>query len=423
MAIAWQPLSLAPVREFRPEAYGAKRDGTTDDSAAIRAARDAAIAAAPQNGYVAKVKLSSGTYLANDIRIGNGQSKSIIEAPIVVPESDHPIFLYYEGVGKATAKHWADPLAAFDQGTVIKTTLTGQTSDGTYGPPSVFGSPFTAVGANGLAPNFTNVHICMDGITVLKPQNPSLVSFDLRGFAKASIGDLASHVNAAASALVGNPGSNGLGVGLMMPGAGNNAVCDIGSFTSEGDNCAVVLSEHVIAKRILALYNATAVFIDVSRMSVTSNHKSVISYLCAEGVNTVIDVEQVSNNFFALTANCDTELANSGTHYNDPGNFLRGDLTHHDYNALAPRVTGCGNVRIIDDTITRGAFTPTLPATTAASTPIYRDMALTVSGGTVTAITVDGVAQGVTSGTVFVPTGKTFAITYSVAPTLRAVKY
>lgn len=417
---AWSPGAGGggPVPVFRPESYGAKRDGATDDSAAIRAARDAAVVAAPANGYVAIVQFSGGTYLANDIRVA-GQSFSIIDAPIVIPESGHPIFLFYLGAGKATAKHWADPLAAFDQGTVIRTTLTGQTSDATFGPPSVFGSPFTTVGSNGLAPYFTNVHVFMDGITVLKPQNPSLVSYDLRGLAKATIGDLNSHVNATAAALAGNPGNNGLGIGLMMPAAGNNAVCDIGSFTSEGDNVAIVISEHVVAKRILALYNATAVFIDVAK-GTTTNHMSVIDYLCAEGVGTVIDVEQVNGTFFSLRANCDLEIVNTGTHYNDPGNWLRGELIHHDYSATTPRVNGCANVRIIDDVIPRGAFTPTLPASTVASTPIFRDMALTVSGGTVTAISVDGVAQGITSGMVLVPSGKQFAVTYSVAPTLRA---
>jgi hypothetical protein len=41
-----------------------------------------------------------------------------------------------------------------------------------------------------------------------------------------------------------------------------------------------------------------------------------------------------------------------------------------------------------------------------------------ITGGTVTAIAVDGVATGLTSGGVVVPAGKKLEITYSVAPTL-----
>ena len=41
-----------------------------------------------------------------------------------------------------------------------------------------------------------------------------------------------------------------------------------------------------------------------------------------------------------------------------------------------------------------------------------------VSGGTVTAIAVDGTTTGLTSGTIYVPAGQDLAITYSVAPTV-----
>ena len=64
-----------------------------------------------------------------------------------------------------------------------------------------------------------------------------------------------------------------------------------------------------------------------------------------------------------------------------------------------------------------GALTaPALPATGVAGTPIARDAAVTISGGTVTAIAIDGQTLGVTSGTVYVPAGKTIAVTYSAAP-------
>jgi hypothetical protein len=412
------------VTPYRPEDYGALRNGTTDDTAAINSCIAAAVAGCQADGtYYCEVQFSAGTYLLSSATtvggatLGNAQSP----VPIIVPESSPKVTLVLKGAGKASAMHWAQT-TPLTMGTVLKSTLTGLSADGTYGAPSVIGSANAQVGNNGLAPWFSNLHVVIDGITVLKPQNPTLVSFDLRGCAQMTIEDAASMVNVAASSLVGNPGSNGLGIGLMCPAAGNNAICDIKSFTSEGDNAGVVISEHVAARRILCLYNDVAVFVDTSR-NVATNHASTIQYLCAEGVNTVLSNDQVGGIAFGINiVVCDTEIVNSGTHIADANGSFRGDVNWHDYAGTTPRVSGAANLRIIDQVIARGAFTPSLPATTVASTPIFRDMALTVSGGTVTAIAVDGVAQGVTSGTVWVPSGKTFAITYSVAPTLRAVK-
>ncbi|MGE7437955.1 hypothetical protein [Kitasatospora sp. NPDC001175] len=41
---------------------------------------------------------------------------------------------------------------------------------------------------------------------------------------------------------------------------------------------------------------------------------------------------------------------------------------------------------------------------------------MTITGGTVTGIAVDGQTTGVTSGTVLVPSGRTVTLTYSAAP-------
>ena len=61
----------------------------------------------------------------------------------------------------------------------------------------------------------------------------------------------------------------------------------------------------------------------------------------------------------------------------------------------------------------------TLAATTVASVnpnPVARS--ITISGGTVSAISISGGASVGTSGTFTVPVGGTIAVTYSVAPTL-----
>jgi hypothetical protein len=61
--------------------------------------------------------------------------------------------------------------------------------------------------------------------------------------------------------------------------------------------------------------------------------------------------------------------------------------------------------------------TPAVPASTVAQyNNNNQTVAVTVTGGTVSAIAVNGVTTGLTSGTVFVPANGTITLTYTVAP-------
>jgi len=60
----------------------------------------------------------------------------------------------------------------------------------------------------------------------------------------------------------------------------------------------------------------------------------------------------------------------------------------------------------------------TLAATTVASlNPNPVPVSVTITGGTVTVIAVNGVTTGLTTGTFTVPAGGSITVTYSVAPT------
>ena len=67
------------------------------------------------------------------------------------------------------------------------------------------------------------------------------------------------------------------------------------------------------------------------------------------------------------------------------------------------------------------SFTTSSPGVPASNTPQTNtntwSVAVTVTGGTLTAVLVNGTQVGTTAGVYFVPTGGTIAITYSVAPT------
>lgn len=65
-----------------------------------------------------------------------------------------------------------------------------------------------------------------------------------------------------------------------------------------------------------------------------------------------------------------------------------------------------------------GVKAPAVPATTVAYTNAYgTDAAVHITGGTVTVIAIGGSATGLTSGSVWVPSGQTITLTYTVVPT------
>jgi hypothetical protein len=79
------------------------------------------------------------------------------------------------------------------------------------------------------------------------------------------------------------------------------------------------------------------------------------------------------------------------------------------------------NVVGYNDTLATASLTPSgSPYSPAAS---HRDSMVNVAGGTVSAITVGGVATGLTAGSFWVPAGKQISITYTVAPTVQQVSY
>ena len=122
-----------------------------------------------------------------------------------------------------------------------------------------------------------------------------------------------------------------------------------------------------------------------------------------------------------LLASWHTEVNPTAWDIYDPGNSFYGEV--HWVEALVSRtlqVSGASHLRIVNDWYSPGNVTaPTLPATTVAKkNDFYRDAAVSIRGGTVTVISVDGVqVASATNTTVIVPSGKNITLTYSVAPT------
>jgi hypothetical protein len=223
----------------------------------------------------------------------------------------------------------------------------------------------------------------------------------------------------------GSGPTNANGQGLRVPYQGLNDRCDIDSLTIEGYYYGMDLDEHVAARRLAIIYTNTAIYINPTGGAVAT-HGAWIGYASLEICQYCVYVPNSGGGslFGLMIDNLDNE-GSVTAHIYDPSNYLTGTVNILPSQSAAlpqtPVVTGAGNWEILSMSQARGNVTaPSVPATTVAlQNPFWRHAWVVVSGGTVTAIAVDGVATGLTSGSFRVPSGKTITLTYSAAPTWK----
>lgn len=401
----------------RPESYGAVRNGSTNDTAAIQAALDAAVAACIADGsYYCQVQFSAGIYQLTSATTKGGATRgnAQITLPNREPDAGPKVTIVLKGMTDAGAiSHWLQVVPQ-QSGTVLRSSLTGQTPDGTWKSPSVIGGPTVALVGGG---EFSNIRVVTDGITISAPVNPSVIGGDFRRCAQWDFPNTSAIVNGTVAAMAVPTDSNG--IGFYAPSLNNNDSVTGHKLTVAGFYYGLGISDHFACDSLTTLYYNTGIFLNTAGASVYV-HGVNISYWSAEAGATIIEKTNDAGNHIPITiSRLDTETQSS-TAFKDAGNNLHGHISYAANDGADPTVSGCANVRIENVNRTRGTLTaPSVPATTVASTPIFKDAMVTVTGGTVTVIAVDGVATGLTAGTVFVPCGKTITLTYSVAPTWK----
>jgi len=404
---------------------GARTVYGTDDTAAIKAALATAVTNCQTAGtFRADVWFQSKLYFCNGpLTKGDAASlgNAIIPLPLVI-STVHKVTLVLHGLSSAAYSHWNQTVPQHD-GTTILTTLTGQTTDGTWGDPSIIGGPGPNYnGGVGSNDKFSNILVIIDGITVSAPQNPSFVGFDFRQCASAMVREAKAiafiPVVATAPNLTTTP-TNSLSLGLAMPKNSNNDISLVESFTCEGFYYGISINEHFNADRLGFLYVNTGVFIGVPGAAI---HGASIRYIGLEYYKTGIEVVgSASSSFPIFVGLFDNEqlIAGGSGHLKDNNSSLYGEIGWASYDLTDPTIVGGLNVNFKNYRRPTGPMTaPTVPATTVAFTNTYRrTAAVVVAGGTMTANTkIDATDQLVQAGTFIVPGGHTITLTYSAAP-------
>lgn len=425
----WSNLTGKPG-QYNVMLYGAKGDDSTDDTAAIQAAISAAVTAETSSGRnYAEIVFPPNRYVLSSAttKTATNKGNSQIYLPLIATTAQK-FTLVLRGVRQPGAlPHWQQTNVQ-KSGSVLRTTLTGQTVDGTWGPPSVVGGPTPAQGYGFSASLFNNMLVVVDGISIVTPTNPTVMGFDFSGMAQAHV--ISANVNASTVPGTATPTActSSWAYGIYMPQMLNNDKSDIDDFSVEGMYSGLTVSEHTTITRCRAIYCVVGITL-VGNMS----DSIWIGYASVESCQ--YDLQEAAvNGGTGTTVNIgllDVEETGSGNFshvytVDDGSNNLRGEIRVHILNKLGtqggdPTLNSATKVKVINLGTAPGASTAiALPSTGVASTPIYRDAFVALSGGTVTAVSVDGVT-GYSAAGFLVPSGKTFTPTYTGTPTVKAV--
>jgi hypothetical protein len=432
------PAVVGLAYQFTPESYGAAGDNITDDTAAIRSAVGAAVMfAQAHDGYAEVVFDSSKTYLVSGATTQSATYKGNAQIPIpLVATTTRKVVLVLRGSRDASALYHWQQLATQNAGAVIRSTLAG-TNDGTWGEASVIGGPTPAQGYGSGGPGnvFNNVLIVVDGLSIIVPEDPHVCGFDFRGMAEDNATSVSVLV-ATGATLITNATypTQTWQFGYASASTNNNANSNIWLYSCEGCYIGLLASEHLVAVSIRCIYCADGIY-----FTPTTFHGAWIGYACVEACTVALNCQPSATFTKFHIAVLDVEDGPSqwapAVHIYDPNNRMYGYVGMFCNNTSGfPTVNGAANLKVVNLQCPTGAiatigFTP--PVVPASGTPfvlgtgttMWRDAAVTVAGGTVTVIAVDGVATGLTSGTVIVPVNKSITLTYSVAPTWKWVLF
>jgi len=402
----------------------------TDDTSAVQQAVNAAVSYARLSEQAAaEVLFSAGIYVIAGAPGGTYQSAQI-QIPYVNPYTGPKVDLKLTGPQQAGGPvHWSQPNPPAAGATLASVYYNDSSSGGGPPPNVVIGGPVQGGGLffggnNGL---FSNMRVIADGINVLVAYRPCVAGLDLYGCAQADIRSFAYYCMAATGTAAGgwppyesdggNPSAWGT-FGYRSPATGNNDQNDLDRGTFIGPYHGIIISDHFSGGSVKSIFCNDGVLVS----AVSQAHHCQIASLSFETGQDAVRVDSSGQTCALFIGSLHVESL-FGFFINDSGNLLFGEIRAEDQGTtgvIANGKNGAANVCLVWDFQPLGAVASP-PAVPASGTPyvnqFWRDATVIVTGGTVSAISVDGRATGLTSGPVPVRNGGTITLTYSVAPT------
>ena len=412
-AATWQaPQYVTQAWQFDVSDYGAVGDGSTNDTAAIQSAIDAASAYAQANSGYAEVLFPPAVYLLSSAgrtdRSGNAQ----LALPIIGATANKVTLALIGVADAASMPHW-NATSAQKNGVVLKSTWNDIDRSATSNEGSVIGGPTLPNGYVSGA-NFSNCNIVIKGIQVQVPftsRGSDTCGIDLRGMANAHLENVAFFPAATPNQLNGTYTTPGWTFGIAMPVPGNNDLSVMKNCSVEGATYGFYLGEHLSADRLAAIYCYTGMLGGGFFSSVGQFHYNWIGgasiEACVNGVHIVAGGKIVIN-ALSVEGSMNHVVDSTGTAVGSIG--LGGIIsTINVSNPTDIKVTYL-------DSGPGAAAAPTMPASTVAHrNTFWRDAAVQVNNGTgtVSGVSVDGAAILSGPGMVVVPSGKNVTLTYS----------
>lgn len=400
----------------------------TDSTGGVQAAIDAAEEYAETHNWYAKVLLGD-----NDLMVGgdlvqseDNQGNAQIWLKPYAPEDGVQITLHLAGAGSAVYKGGANLIS----------TLTGLSYDGTWGAPSVLGGPTQEQGwgyQSGTS-KFSNMNVILDGVAVVVPVNPTLRGVDLQGLSQCEVPNLMTRsdfIKGNIGGLHDTPPTHDWTVGFMGPTTNNNDQVHIGNLVCTGFWAGAQLSEHAEWDRLAIFANQVGLALDITGGHF--GHGFAGRYITAEGNQVhIMSINPTSGSYVGChIQHVDAEMTGyyggAGSSFPSGGVDILDDISGGlagfiGYTVSGGEgdmiVTGAEGLEIISLCTPHGPATaPSFPATdTDLVNPFWRHATVYISGGTVTAVKINGTQVLAGPGTVRVPSGASVQATYTGSP-------
>ena len=402
----------------------------TDDTAAVNAAMAAAYAWWQANNYRQPEIIAPAIYMIAGAPVQGGATRGNAQIPFPVPLLSGPKYEpVITGAPYSPSVMYGLNSDPFITGGTFICARTDGTNNVTYGPASVFGTWTYQQGARSGA--MSNLRPVFNGVTVILPYGGTYCGVDLYGATGADL-DLAVAAWATPTQMANPNAGDFIGktwvFGLRTPVLANDGNIKIRNYAFSGLMQGIMLGEHVAADSIIGFFSYYGIMGYSDGTGTPMSHASHVAYACVEACYYQLSYTDANIKIDIDSFDIDTGAGSSGFQIYDPSSLGRGTITVRGLGAVEgkPAVNGGTLLRIISgDQVpgTAGITQPAMPASgTAFRNDFWRDALVTVTSGTVTAITLadsggaNSVALGITSGSFIVPSGKQVTLTYSAAP-------